>query len=269
MDSFQQMMFMSMSFNRNDGKNNQIIVTLLMFFISQVIRIIPFNEIQEMITNYLKRNDAYISINISSHEVPVIKGCSSVPITKLMYSKSFLAIIHYLTNNNNCKIESLTEIMTNSSEFRNNYFDEFKREEDNYIFMPLNNKKMLINYENNDIFCEFNNIDESEKTEDDKKKDSVKKSSKKNFIIILSLKKNGNNDISILNNFIHKCIQEYDKFTNLVKKNDDKLYIYEYKYSEKSDYVVELFFNTYPMEHNKDLNTNIFFEGKDETEYRR
>jgi SpoVK/Ycf46/Vps4 family AAA+-type ATPase len=66
--------------------------------------------------------------------------------------------------------------------------------------------------------------------------------------------------MNVLDKFINKCLEQYDLFIN--KKDDLKQYIYEYKNCEKSDNNIELYFDKFLMEHNKDLEINIFFEDK-------
>jgi hypothetical protein len=132
--------------------------------------------------------------------------------------------------------------------------------------MPINNKKILISDKYN-IYFELNTIEKEANNNSDKKKDSVS-TQKTNFIITLSKETNINNkyqyseksDIEILKLFLDECIKEYRLLT--IDINDKKQYIFEYKQSEKIDNRLELYFDKYPLEHNKDLKTNIFFEDK-------
>ena len=265
--TFQPYLLMMLSSFKNGDNENIIMKNLPIMIIlgPLLMNILPLLEIKGYIINYFKNDNSYISINIPSHEVPVLRSYSNVPVSKNIYSDAFLAITNYLINNNLVNIDSLTEIMADNIELYNRYDDDKK--ENKYIFIPLNNNKILISKEY-DIYCEFNNI--SNKSEDDnddnnnknKTSTDLKLLNKKNYLIILSIKKTENkNSIIILKKFIDECVIEYKK--SMEKKDDNKLYIYEYKNSEKSEDSLQLKFNEYLMEHNKDLNTNIFFEGKD------
>jgi len=68
-------------------------------------------------------------------------------------------------------------------------------------------------------------------------------------------------NINILKDFIKECGRLYEK--SKIKDDLNKRQIFVYDKSEKSESRTELYFKNFPMEHNKDLNMNIFFEGKD------
>jgi hypothetical protein len=187
--------------------------------------------------------------------------------TKLLYSESFLAIIYYLTTNKISNVNSLTEIIANNSElnfrYDSNEYDKYK--DDKYIFMPINNKKILIS-EKYDIYFELITIKKDDDDNSEKKKDSLS-TQKNKFIIILSKNKSFKNnkkieksDIELLKLFLDECIKDYRLLT--IDLNDKKQYIFEYKQSEKIDNRLELHFDKYLLEHNKNLKKNIFFEDK-------
>ena len=259
-DQIQPMMFMLLSSMKSNNDNSMQYLTLILLFLPIIGNIIPLDVIKNFIKNYFNKNNNYLSINISSHEVPVIRGSSTTPITKLVYSKDFLSIIHYLTTNKIENLQSLTEIISSNSELDlKSYYDEIK--DNKFIYIPIHNNKVLIS-ENEQIYFELNDTDDKndEVNKDDKK--TVKIPKKKNFIIILSIDNKIVNGIDILKKFIEKCKESYDLFHNK-NKDDNKQYIFEYKNSEKTDSVLELKYKQYLMEHNKDLSVNIFFEDKD------
>ena len=262
LEQIQPMMFMMLSSVKNNGEScfTQYI-TFLMLLLPFINRFIPFDEIRDYFKNYLNTKKNEITIYISSHEIPILRGSLQTPATKLIYSKDFLSIIHYLINNNIVKLDSLTEIMSSNSELNmKSYYDDVFGENE-FIYIPVNNEKLLIS-ETDKIYFKLSDIDnkDEEDTKDDKK--VVKVSKKKNFIISLSISKDTVNGIEILQNFIKKCRESYDLFHNK-NKDDNKQYIFEYKNCEKSDSVLELKYKKYLMEHNKDLNVNIFFEDKE------
>ena len=239
----------------------QLILTFCVIFLPYLSRVIPYDDISENIKVFLKKND-HVSITISTYDVPVVRSFSQNSFTKLVYSKTFLAIVYYLTKNCNMEIESLTEIMTSNTDL-NMCYDN--KSENSYIFIPLENSKILISKEDK-IYCELTiskNKDDTS-SEDNKTKTNVAK--KKNLTIVLSIKKDKTrkNQIGILKRFIDTCVEEYDLFIRTKKNNDSNQYIFEYKSFEKDDErKIELKFDEVIMEHNKDINTNIFFEGKE------
>lgn len=264
MDNFQPYMLMMMSSFKNDNIS-PFYLYLCMFLLPIISNMIPFNDIKIKFLNYIKSNNNIVSINISSHEVPIVRSGSNVAQTKLLYSETFLAIIYFLITNKISNINSLTEIIANNSElnFRYDSNEYEKCKDDKYILMPINNKKIFISEKYN-IYFELNTIEKETDNNSDKKKDKLL-TQKTNFIITLSKYKNNNkysekSDIEILKLFMDECIKEYRLLT--IDLNDKKQYIYEYKQSEKSDNRLELYFDKYPLEHNKDLKTNIFFEDK-------
>lgn len=250
--------------NGNDNNNYMFYITIITIILPFLSRFIPFNEIKDKLWDYFEKVDNKVSITITSHEVPIMKGYSQTAVTKLVYSKSFLALVHHLTTKN-FSLNSLTEIMTNNSELNiPNYYEEERIKDTNqFMLLPLYNKQILLSSEHQ-IYCEMNDIDNKEKEnkneDEDKKKTTVAIAKKKNYIIILSIQKNNkNNEIQLLQEFIKNCVDEYEL---LSRKKDNKQYIYEYKNCEKSESDTILHFDTVLMEHNKDLNTNIFFENK-------
>lgn len=270
MDNFlQPLLLLAMSNKDAINSNTTLLITLIITLSSFLAKVIPYSEIYDILLFYIKGDHDMISITIPSHEVPVIKGYSSTPITKIVYSKTFLALLYYLSENNDCKLESLTEILTNNHELNIQRYDSDGNpihNENEYMFIPLNNKKILIYNKNNiEIFCKFLNSENknSDENEDSSKKQNNNVSKKNNFIIQLLVKKSYNVDITILNNFVKDCLDKYNEYLNKHKEICEKQYIYEYKSCEKSDSRLDLYFDEYLMEHNKDLLVNIFFEGKD------
>ena len=264
--SFQPFMLMLLANLKSDNQYMQyapIIMILLSFF----YQCIPINEIHKIITNFIKKDKKYISINISSHEIPVIRSMSTTPITKLVYSDAFLSIVHYLSTNKDCKISSLTEIMTNNTDLNvYHYYEEedhkdWKRK-DQFMYVPIGNNKFLIS-EKDKILCEFNELNPDDKEDDnDKNKSKANIPKSKKFVITLSLDSINEKDLIILENFVKDCLEKYNLLINK-KKDNNSQYIFEYKNSEKEDNKLQLLFDEFPLQNNKDLITNIFFEEKE------
>jgi hypothetical protein len=260
--SIQHLILMLLTTLKIDNNYSNIIPISLVAF-SLIYSIIPFHEIKLLMLKKYDKNN--ISINIPSYEVPITRSSSTIPITKLVYSNTFLSIIHYLSTNKDCKINSLTEIMTNNTELNYHYWGDEQNEwkkKDQFMFIPINSKKFLIS-EKHQIFCEFTEINTSDKEENNGKNNnniSIPKSKK--FIITLSLNSVNEKDLIILENFIKVCLGEYNLFTN-IKKDNNKQYIFEYKNCEKEDNKLQLLFDEFPLQNNKDLFKNIFFEDKE------
>jgi hypothetical protein len=244
---------------KNENKYSDIIYLLI---ISSSF--IPFNEIKINILNYFKKYDKkQISINIPSYEVPIIRSSSTIPITKSVYSNTFLSIVHYLSTNKDCKINSLTEIMTNNTELNSNYcYDQNDwKKKDHFMFIPINSNKFLIS-EKQEIFCEFREINNDDKEENNGKNNNIIIPKSKKFILTLSLNSTNEKDLIILENFVKVCLEEYNLLIN-IKKDNNTQYIFEYKNCEKEDNKLQLLFDEFPLQNNKDLLKNIFFEDKE------
>lgn len=257
--SLQPFLLMLLSNKNNDTLYNNFLLIIILFLFQYANKVIPFEKISDKILDFFQNKKNFISINIPSNEIPVVKSFSNIHSMKTIYSKTFLSIIYFLMKNKNCKIETLTEILVNSSEL-NFYFDE-KKKINEYIFIPLDNEKIVIssNSDGIEIFFEIQLVKKDENEEEKKK--TVQPN--KNFMIILSIKKNFKNNIDILIDFMKKCNDLYDLEMNENRKNDQYQYIFEYKNFEKTETSFNLIFDEFIMEHNKDLNSNIFFEEKD------
>ena len=234
------------------------------------IMLFPF--LQYLITNngmykYFERvlhyRPQYFEYIIQSHDVPVIKNYTNVPMMRIQFSHKFLAVSHYITKNmNKHRFCSVTEIMSYNSELfycRDDEEDEGKK----YIDLPLNNEMTMVN-EVDEIYCQykFEKAEEDSSSENDSKK-NMKVNRNSHYIIVLSIKMNSDDCTGKMNRFVEKCVREYDEYvTSTSKKKDNKPYIYSYLHSEKVDAKIELHFSEFAMDHNKDLNINIFFEQK-------
>ena len=258
MEQLQPYLFMLMSSSKKEG-DNSIIIYIMLFMI--LIKIIPFIELKDKIILFFNNYDNYLCINIPSHEVPVVRSFTHVPVTKIVYSKDFLAIIHYLSQNKISNFKSITEIISCNDELNISYDDDTSKKEKKYIYIPINNNKTLISDKENIYFELYENKNKSEDDNDDKK-NKLTKISSKNFVIKLSILKTTDNNIIILTDFLKRCKIEYDSFIEKCIDNNH-LYLYAYKCCENSESIIELKYDEFKMEHNKDLLVNIFFNDKD------
>jgi hypothetical protein len=182
---------------------------------------------------------------------------------KTVYSEAFLAIVYYLNTTNNVKVKTKTEILSFSSELAFRYSDR-EKDENYYIQAPLGNEEFVIFTNRNGIaiYCKFEDLEVSTEESNDKNKKDINTSKRKKFIITLFIKSNDETKIQVIESFIEKCKNDYTKFMNkkLYEKNQ---YIFEYMNLEKEDGVPILKFKEHELKNNKDLNKNIFFEGKE------
>ena len=258
MEHIQPYILMKLASSSNEG--NSVYMTIMIVLLLVFVKLCPLNEIKEQIINYFN-NSNYYYISIPSYEVPIVRTYSQVSITKIIYSNRFLSIIHYLNNNELYNIQSLTEMMALNGEINPNHDGDKKMNNDSkYLLIPSCNVKFKIRGE---IFFEIQ--DSSKKDEDEADNNKGNKTPKaikhKNLVISLSILKSDISNIKILTDFIDDCESEYNNYI-MKSLDDNKQYIYEYKESEKSESTLELRFSEYLSEHNKDLDVNIFFEGK-------
>jgi hypothetical protein len=257
-----------MSSFRNNGQSggqsggqsecNSFLFTLIILLTPILYKIIPYNEIYKIVSNYFIESSDDISINIPSHEIPIYKGLCTTPTIKNIYSKDFLSILYYVMQNCSSDINSITEIISDCKDLSNYYYDDDEAKTDQYIYIPISKKKMLI-CDKNKIYCELNIFEGNEDKENGNDSTKNKNIKKKSYILILSMPVTGN--INILKDFIKECKKVYEK--SKIKNDSNKRQIFVYDKSEKGESRTELYFKNFPMEHNKDLNMNIFFEGKD------
>ena len=256
--SLQPLMLMMMTSMKNENNNY-----LLSFLLLIIPFLKPLGDMLHQILQDLNKKKDNIQIIISTHEVPVVRSFSNVPVTKLIYSKKFLSIVDFLNkieSDPESNILSLTEVITNNTELNCSYSGD---DTNKYVLMPINNKNILLDKSNN-IYCDFIEIKDDEE-KDDKNKQTLKLAQKKNFMIILYKEITSKNDINILRDFVKKCEDNYDLIMNN-KKNDDSKYIFEYHHSEKSDNNMELIFKKWKNVNHKDIYKNVFLEDKDKNE---
>jgi len=255
--NLQTIMFMAISSLKSDDYAKYL--PILFIILTYINKIIPFEDINEYIQSLFKnKNTNIVEINLGTHMVPVTKNFSTVAIPKAKYSKVFLAIIHYLNNNNLDDISSLTEVITNNSDLNLNYYSN--DDVDQYNFIPLNSGKITVCNEPK-IYCELRDIEyeiKDKDSKDDKKKNC---STTTIYNIILFKKRENKKDMKVLIDFKDKCLEEYETFLKNKTNNSKNLKIFQYKGCEKSDdNRLKLLFDESEMKHNKDLNTNIFIE---------
>jgi ATP-dependent 26S proteasome regulatory subunit len=260
LNSISPLLFMLLSKNNNDknDKNKDCYTYYFSFLIILIPIISKLLENTDFKSLFSRKNNM-ISMYITSHEVPLVRACA--PTIKTVYSESFLSIVYYL-NTNNIKVKTKTEILSFSSDLAYTYAEREKGI-DSYIQAPLGNEEFVIFTNRNGIpvYCKFEDLEVSNEENNDKTKKDINTSKRKKFIITLFIKSTDETKIQLIESFIEKCKNDYTKFMNkkLYEKNQ---YIFEYINLEKEDSVPILKFKEHELINNKDLNKNIFFEGK-------
>jgi len=259
-NSLSPLLFMLLS--KNNENNNKDCYTYYLSFLIILIPIISKLLENTDLKSLFSRKNNMISIYITSHEVPLLRAC--VPMIKTIYSESFLSIVYYLNTktNNDVKVKTKTEILSFSSDLAYTYAEREKGL-DSYIQAPLGNEEFVIFTNKNGIaiYCKFEDLEVSTEESNDKNKKDINTSKRKKFIITLFIKSKDETKIQVIESFIEKCKNDYTKFMNknLYAKNQ---YIFEYINLEKEDNVPILKFKEHDLINNKDLDKNIFFEGK-------
>jgi hypothetical protein len=255
----QTLLFMILSIFKKSNNSetfdySSIIITLIVVFFPIVYSILLKCSILKRIIQYINDSSSNeIVVKIPSHEIPIYRGLSTTPSIKNMYSKDFLAVIYYIMNYCTDDIKSITQIMSENKELSNFYSDSGDSE---YIYIPLSNKRFVISKKLN-IYCKLN-INDLNDEDENNSKSNTKCIKKKSYILKLWMT-HGN--INTIRDFIAECNILYDKSKHTNDSNKRKIFVYDK--SEKTEDDTKLYFKDYPMEHNKDLNLNIFFEGKD------
>jgi len=269
MDFFQPyLMMLITSLNKNDSTSYMsIFLVVIIPLITRFMNSKDFSDICKKITIFFK--EEWITINIPTHEVDLLKSFCKTKGTKQIHSDHFLAICHYLKYSDIPNIKSLTELLTFETElqkYNNNEdsYNEHRHEEKNkYIFIPYDTEKIKICSKRN-IYCEITNMsnDNEEENKDDKTK--IKYSQKKKYVMTLMIQKNPNStkdQMSILKTFLEECLTQY--YLSIKPKEENK-FLFEFRCAEKYDYSTILYWDEHNFETNKDLNTNIFFDDKED-----
>jgi ATP-dependent 26S proteasome regulatory subunit len=272
----QTFLFMIASSVKNNDNIYSLILPFLIMVFPMVQKMIPIDKLLQRFYN--NRPHTYFEYIIPSHDVPVMKTYTQIPIMRKQFSTKFLAVTHYIHKTlKNHNFVSITEIMSYNADLiyndynHHNHHNHPNQDHDNmkkYIDLPLNNAKTMISQKDG-IYCEYKCMDENNennKNNDDHNKNrrpqNSQNSQNSHYSIILSIEIQ-DNYIEILSRFVDNCVTEYEKFVSLSKKKQqDQQYIFSYMNSEKVDSTLELNFNEFVMDHNKDLNVNIFFEQK-------
>ena len=253
-------------FNMISNKSDNTLLSILIIFILPILtNYLRQIDIKEIILNYINQKNKYITKIIPYHEYYIVRSMGATSISKIEYSDKFKAIQDY--------VKSLFFIELNSHEIITINKDMYKTygmfENDNMNFdnkyddILFTSTKTLIDKENL-IYYELNNENNDDNDDNNKKDINKNKNKNKKFIITLSILKQSNINVSkVLDDFVEKLLKRYYEKIN-IEKNDNKLYIFTYLGSDKTDNNMDFHFEKNEHDPSIDLTKNVFFDGKDE-----
>jgi hypothetical protein len=268
---------MGLNFNNNLNNDKLIyiksLLPIMIIFYPFIIKILNF--IYEWIEDYIYPDlDKIVSIKFPVHEIRVHKeSYKSDSSIRQLYSINYLAINNYIRDNLDkiIGISNLTEILNVNMDY---YSDDTN--ERNFFFIPSDSSEILIEPEKK-IYCKIISTEKkndvfNEGTDNGIKNKTSSDDKVKTYILIIFCKADSpNNNITneekkikmmYLNKFITSCVIKYNAKND--EKYEGKHWIYEYTHSFKDEFSgLEQKFKEYLFENNKDLDTNIFFEGKE------
>jgi hypothetical protein len=246
---------------------------MLIMFSPFMVKI--FNLVYELIEDYIYPDtiEKSVSIKFPVHEIKVHKDpYKSESSTRQLYSINYLAINDYIRDNLD-KIDGISNLIEILNVNMDYYSDD--TDEKNFVLIPSDSSEIMIEPEAQ-IYCKIISTEKKNQENDDGNQTNGKKSQSndkvKTYELVLFCKADKSNKeitdeekrnkMIKLNKFIADCVKKYND------KNEEKYenthWIYEYTHSIKDEYSgMEQRFREYLFENNKDLDTNIFFEGKD------
>lgn len=269
-------LYMLMGLSQLGGFNNiiqneniyiRILIPILVAFSPFIIKFITwlYEYIEYYI--YMDSDESIVSIRFPVHEVKVHKdGYGKDSSTRQLYSINYLAVNDYIRDNLDKinGISNLVEILN----VRMDYYSEDTNEK-NFILIPADSTEILIE-SNSKIYCKIRSTEKlfERKDDNDNKKEKNSNDKVKTYELLLFIKlltkleSEKKSSMILLNKFVKECIDKYNKKNE--EKHEGKHWIYEYSHSFKDEYSgLDLNFKEYLFENNKDLDKNIFFEGKD------
>jgi hypothetical protein len=242
-------------------------------FLPIIIALSPFLiKIYNLVSDYIEdwiysgKDEKIVSIKFPVHEVKVHKDSyGKDSSTRQLYSINYIAINDYIKDNLG-KINGISNLI----EILNVCMDYYSGDTDekNYVLIPSDSSEILIE-PNDKIYCKIQSSERKfDNSDKDNKKDSGSNEKIKTYELLLFIKLESEEEdekkssMVKLNKFIDDCVKKYNEKNE--EKYEGKHWIYEYYHSYKDEYSgLELKFKEYLFENNKDLDTNIFFEGKD------
>jgi len=258
-DPFQIMQVTLYSKLMNDGLTNVLnnetnvwVAVLVLFFYKLITDDYLKYYIRDLI-DALRANDDESAIVIPQHKrsITCYSGGTSRENVQIVYSKRFRALNHYMHKNCPANINKMIEVINKSQ--KSLWDDEII----DFILLPIQNEKILI-HKDLDIFFEINITEEEEREKENDKKAKMP-NVMKNYVYKIT--KKGKDKYQVLQDFLDKCVVDYEN--EIVNKKEQQTFEY-IKSTKDEDDRHYMDFRAYPFKSNKHLDKNIFFEGRDD-----
>ena len=249
------MVFMS-NFNKNNEKGDLFYMIFLFIF----YKILNHSNLENHISSYvsymiknLVHNENQYCVSFVSHEKKMKVGVAATTV-KIIYSKTFKSILNYIIEHKKdlSNISGYREIM---SQMCIDYYEE----QDEFQLIPNVNIPILVD-ETNKIYCTIHKIDMNDENDKPSKSSHYEIKLYSNYS---SFEKKSTTNVKV-DTFIEQCLKEYEEKIN--PSNNMKQYIFQYMGQENSEesHYSNINFKEYEFTSNKSLDTNVFFEGKED-----
>lgn len=225
--------------------NYNLVYFVFIYFIYQILSTeIVQHKIKHTLSSF--QNGSSSSFTITGHRKVYQTGFGgSKQIVHILYSEKFRAITYYLLHHKKSGINNFKEM----AKLQFNMYEEEKTE---FVMIPEYNQKILLCPIHN-IFIEISIYEENTNDEKDKTKNSYKIHSYKLTI-------HEKNKYHLLNEFVTNCLHKYNN--DIMNKKTHMIFEYGGTYKDEYD-KIRLQYHEYPFKSNKQLDKNIYFEGKD------
>ena len=256
-------LFMIGSLFKNNNESSILVYLALLYMIfSYCIKLIDLHKFEvywkskcnTYINYFFESNE--ISIQLISHKVQYINGFSDKPLSKNIFSPYFLGILHYFKKNikNLKNLKNTTEMLINKiSDINRPSWKEDESKDEKFLLIPENAQRICLNEELN-IYLSIVTFKENKDNEN---------TNISCFEMKIYTHYYDNNSFEKQKNKLYDFLEENKKeFELLSEEKDNNQYIFEYNSTEKCDNEINMIYNEFIMEHNKDLTKNIFFDNK-------
>ena len=224
------------------------ILTLYKLINSRSIKDYVYDYFQKIIED---KNECVIIVPQHNRKILTHVFSTTKETIQTLYSIRFHALNHYIFKRCSKYISKKIEVLKKEQK------SAWDNETIDYILLPMQNEKLLLNKELG-IYFQINITNEEESRDTDKKNNSTSQHSK-NYVYKIS--KSGKENYALLDEFMENCIKEYED--DVINKKEQQ--IFEYIKSEKDeDGRSSMIYRSCQFKSNKHLDKNIFFENRAE-----
>lgn len=231
---------------------NKMYFTMILLLLPVLIE--NYSKIYNFIIDLFMDKNKIVSIKLKIHSANIFynngtygKQFKSSNEDKITSTK-YIALLEYIKDN----IHTINNV-SQLTEFYNSSILEVSE----FIMIPLDSNEILLDHENK-IYCNVTTCIEDVQVYD---KTVQKKRNEILLFIKIQNKKETNIALVKLNNFLDNCVKKYN--IKKLSKYDGKKWIYVYSNTIIDANLPKLIFNEYELKNNKDLETNIYFDGKE------